>query len=93
MQLQMKLFSKITMAATVALPLLFVSGVHRTGENVITLLKALTLSEKISLLHGKNGIYIGNVGGIDRLKIPKLLMHDGPQVTITFLSVICPQLI
>jgi beta-glucosidase len=39
----------------------------------------LTLDEKISLVHGVEGPYIGNVPGIDRLGIPPITMNDGPQ--------------
>lgn len=39
----------------------------------------LTLEEKISLLHGNPGPYIGNTAAIESLHIPALRLHDGPQ--------------
>jgi len=44
------------------------------------ILKAMTLEQKVKLLHGANGHgYTGAVDGISDLGIPPLLMNDGPQ--------------
>lgn len=43
------------------------------------LVQQMTFEEKISMLHGNNGTYVGNVNGIERLAIPSLNLHDGPQ--------------
>lgn len=37
------------------------------------------MTEKIMLVHGTTGPYVGNIAGIPRLKIPPILMNDGPQ--------------
>jgi len=39
------------------------------------LLKLLTLDEKISLIHGDFGPYVGNVNSIKRLEIPSIKMQ------------------
>jgi beta-glucosidase len=39
----------------------------------------MTLKEKIAMLHGKKGTYIGNIPGNERLGIPPVYMNDGPQ--------------
>jgi beta-glucosidase len=39
----------------------------------------LTLDEKIMMVHGTDGPYVGNVAAIPRLGIPPLNMNDGPQ--------------
>lgn len=38
-----------------------------------------TYSEMLSLIRGINGIYTGNVNGIQRFRVPALKMEDGPQ--------------
>jgi len=44
------------------------------------ILKAMTLEQKVKLLHGANAHgYTGAVDGISELGIPPLLMNDGPQ--------------
>ncbi len=39
----------------------------------------MQLDEKIDMLYGVPGPYIGNVKANQRLKIPPLNMNDGPQ--------------
>jgi beta-glucosidase len=39
----------------------------------------MTLDEKLSLLHGVTGTYVGNLPQIKRLGIPAVNMQDGPQ--------------
>lgn len=48
-------------------------------ERAWAVLKKMTLDEKIQLMQGVKGKYIGNVRGISRLNIPDIRMHDGPQ--------------
>jgi len=43
------------------------------------LVQQMTLDEKVQMLHGAGGPYIGNVAGNDRLGIPPLNLNDGPQ--------------
>ena len=56
---------------------------HVTGDtpDPAILLSAMTLDEKISMLHGHEGEtdYVGFVPGNERLRIPPLNMNDGPQ--------------
>ena len=39
----------------------------------------LTLEEKVQLMSGMQGAYIGNIAAIDRLGIPEQRLNDGPQ--------------
>ena len=48
-------------------------------ERAQELVAKMTLDEKVSMLHGTNGPYVGNVGAIDHLGIPALKYNDGPQ--------------
>eukprot|EP00049_Salpingoeca_infusionum_P023640 m.13209 g.13209 ORF g.13209 m.13209 type:complete len:698 (+) comp5915_c1_seq1:277-2370(+) len=43
------------------------------------LLAQMTLDEKIMMVHGSAGPYVGNVPGNARLQIPALNLNDGPQ--------------
>ena len=43
------------------------------------LLAVMTLTEKVALLHGVPGEYVGTIPGNTRLNIPALYMNDGPQ--------------
>lgn len=40
----------------------------------------MNLTEKIDMLHGWDGPYVGNVIANERLGIPALNLNDGPQV-------------
>ena len=42
------------------------------------LLNAMTLDEKITMVHGVSGPYVGDGAGIDRLGVPALHLSDGP---------------
>jgi beta-glucosidase len=42
------------------------------------LVAQMTLDEKIAMVHGANGDYIGNISGNSRLGIPELHLQDGP---------------
>lgn len=48
-------------------------------ERAQALLSAMTTEEKITMLHGTSGNYVGNVAGNERLGIPALNLQDGPQ--------------
>ncbi len=48
-------------------------------ERAQTLLSAMTTEEKLTMLHGTSGSYVGNVAGNERLGIPSLNLQDGPQ--------------
>ena len=43
------------------------------------LLKQMTTEEKIAMVHGHPGSYVGNVDANTRLGIPQLTLEDGPQ--------------
>jgi beta-glucosidase-like glycosyl hydrolase len=43
------------------------------------MLGQMNLTEKITMLHGHLGIYVGNIKGNERLGIPSINMQDGPQ--------------
>jgi len=49
------------------------------GERAQLLLDQMTLDEKLSMVHGYGGPYVGNVPALPRLKIPALRLEDGPQ--------------
>jgi beta-glucosidase len=44
------------------------------------MLQQMNISEKLVMMHGHLGVYIGNIRGNDRLGIPSINMQDGPQV-------------
>lgn len=48
-------------------------------ERAADLLVQMNLTEKIAMMHGHNGVYVGNIAGNDRLGIPSINMQDGPQ--------------
>jgi len=50
---------------------------HR--ERVRDLVANMTLAEKILMVHGSPGPYVGNVPANTRLNIPALTLEDGPQ--------------
>jgi len=43
------------------------------------LLKQMSLNEKLAMVHGFDGPYVGNVNANTRLNIPQLTLEDGPQ--------------
>jgi len=48
-------------------------------EQAANMLKQMTLEEKLTLVHGIQGPYVGNVPANTRLNIPPLHLEDGPQ--------------
>lgn len=48
-------------------------------EKAKAMLAKMTLDDKILMLHGSGGSYVGNVPENTRLKIPPLTLNDGPQ--------------
>jgi beta-glucosidase len=56
-------------------------------DRAVEMLAQMTLDEKLAMMHGHPGIYVGNVMGNKRLGIPSINMQDGPQVenvSVTF---------
>ena len=49
-------------------------------ERAKLLLGQMTLDEKLFMVHGHQGQYVGNVPANTRLGIPALTLNDGPQV-------------
>lgn len=48
------------------------------AERAKVLLQKMLLSEKLDMLHGCDGKYVGNVKENKRLGIPALRLNDGP---------------
>ena len=48
-------------------------------ESDSIIIDKMTLDDKLKLLHGVPGTYVGNIPGIQRLGIPSIRMQDGPQ--------------
>lgn len=55
------------------------SGEPTAAERAEALLIQMNTTEKLNMLHGHKGTYVGNIVGNDRLGIPSINMHDGPQ--------------
>lgn len=49
-------------------------------ERTQLILSQMTLDEKIGMVHGYKGVYVGNVPANERLGIPSLNMNDASQV-------------
>ena len=57
-----------------------VSSLHQSPEErAEEMLQQMNTTEKLAMLHGHKGIYVGNIVGNERLSIPSINMHDGPQ--------------
>jgi hypothetical protein len=52
------------------------------AQRAAALVSQMNLTEKIDMLHGWEGDYVGNVIGNSRLGIPALNLNDGPQVAV-----------
>ena len=50
------------------------------AQRAAALLAQMNLTEKITMVHGWDGPYVGNVIANTRLGIPALNLNDGPQV-------------
>ena len=50
------------------------------SQRAAALLAEMNITEKIDMLHGWDGPYVGNVIANTRLNIPSLNLNDGPQV-------------
>lgn len=53
-------------------------GLEAAQTRASELVSQLTRDEKLSLVHGVTGAYVGNVVGVPRLGIPALTLQDGP---------------
>jgi len=47
-------------------------------QRVAQVLAQMTLAQKIQLVHGASGPYVGNIPGIPALCIPTIWLEDGP---------------
>lgn len=56
----------------------FANG-ESSAERAEELLLQMNTTEKLDMLHGHKGTYVGNIVGNERLGIPSINMHDGPQ--------------
>lgn len=54
-------------------------GAESSAARAEELLLRMNTTEKLAMLHGHKGTYVGNIVGNDRLNIPSINMHDGPQ--------------
>ncbi len=54
------------------------AAVGAAQQQADALVMQLTLTEKLSLVHGTDGGYVGDVVGVPRLGIPALALQDGP---------------
>lgn len=54
-------------------------SVSASEDRALQTLLQMNITEKLDMLHGYDGTYIGNILGNSRLGIPALKMHDGPQ--------------
>lgn len=48
-------------------------------ERAQKMLDSMTLEDKLRMMRGSRGDYVGNIEGNTRLGIPSLNMQDGPQ--------------
>lgn len=58
---------------------LCVSAAEDPHEAAEIMLSKMTTEEKLGMMHGHKGVYVGNIYGVERLGIPPLYLHDGPQ--------------
>jgi len=49
------------------------------SERAAAMVANMNLTEKLTMMHGHYGQYVGNIYGNDRLGIPPINMQDGPQ--------------
>ena len=59
-------------------PIVRADMISATGRAEL-MLKSMTLGEKLSMMRGSLGDYVGNIEGNSRLGIPPIAMQDGPQ--------------
>jgi len=66
------------LAAAAANPCPWIGSTAPVPQRVAQVLAQMTLAEKINMVHGTSGPYVGNVGAIPRLCIPVVWLEDGP---------------
>ena len=65
-------------AQTTAFARPWLSAAQTPDQRADELIAQMTLAEKIALLHGAGGSYVGNVPANTRLGIPAIALEDGP---------------
>jgi len=60
-------------------PTILTSFAQSPSDRAKKMLAQMSIDDKIALVHGGNGAYVGNVPANTRLGIPALKMNDGPQ--------------
>ena len=55
------------------------NGGPTPAQRAKELLAKMTQADKLLMVHGSNGPYVGDVPAIPRLKIPAMNLEDGPQ--------------
>jgi hypothetical protein len=67
------------MKSVVPFALLSLTSAANPDDRAREMLSQMNFTEKVLMLHGHKGIYIGNIRENERLGIPSINMHDGPQ--------------
>ena len=61
--------------------LFYIIQAHAFDKNplLVSIISQMNFTEKVNMMHGIHGIYVGNIKENSRLKIPSINMQDGPQ--------------
>jgi beta-glucosidase len=68
-----------TQILSLAATFLFTISLSRTSQTPDSILKSMTLEDKLMMLRGTFGNYVGDIAKNDRLGIPYVGIQDGPQ--------------